>query len=544
MIKRVWISAVFVLAIGLFLCGCGGGGSSAPAPASGLSVTSTFPGNGAMQVAFDAQIVANFNSALDAASVTPFSFQVTGPGNAPVVGTVTVAGATATFTPTSPLSPSTTYVARITPAVRNQGGAALPQDATWSFTTSSRTVQVGGVANDTLAAVAADVGGNVLVAGYTAGALGSFASAGGDDVFLAKYDVDGVRKWLVQKGSSGRDRALGAAVDGAGNFFVVGETTGLMASAGANAGGSDLFLLKYDANGTLTGSSQLGSPQTDVANGVAVDAVGNVYVGGFTAGNLDGNINAGANDAFITRYDAQGNRVWTRQFGTTADDSVLAVAVDAAGNVYAAGETRGSLSGANSGLADGFVRSYDPQGNVRWTRQLGSAVSDTASGVTVTATGEVTVCGYTAGAFAGATNAGGTDIFVARLAVADGADLLAPAQFGGAGNDFANAVSANAATGEFFVGGFTDGTLPTASSAGGGDLFLIGYALDGTRNWIRQFGTAATDRAFSVAFGAFSSRVFIAGETLGGLDGNVNPAGGASSDGLLTVHSPGTGNRL
>ncbi|WP_298432373.1 hypothetical protein [Geobacter sp.] len=178
-------------------------------------------------------------------------------------------------------------------------------------------------------------------------------------------------------------------------------------------------------------------------------------------------------------------------------------------------------------------------GNVRWTTQFGTSGDDAATGVTVTPAGEVTVCGYTNGTFAGAASAGGTDIFVARFAAAMGNVLISPVQVSSAGNDFANAVTADGGTGEFYVTGFTDGTLPGAASAGGTDALLVKFALDGTPVWIRQFGTSSNDRGFNTVYVSATSRVHVAGETFGGLDGR-----GGSSDAFLTVHDSVTGNRL
>lgn len=80
--------------------------------------------------------------------------------------------------------------------------------------------------------------------------------------------------------------------------------------------------------------------------------------------------------------------LWTRQFGSTKTESANAVAVDSAGNVYAAGWTQGALSGQTSaGDEDAFVRKYDGEGNELWTRQFGSAKNEVANGVTVDSAG-------------------------------------------------------------------------------------------------------------------------------------------------------------
>ena len=119
----------------------------------------------------------------------------------------------------------------------------------------------------------------------------------------------------------------------------------------------------------------------------AVDADGNIYVTGLTDGTLPGQTSVGEVDAFVRKYDAEGNELWTRQFGTSSSDLALGVAADA-GGVYVAGWTGGTLLGQTSaGDYDAFVRKYDSEGNELWTRQFGTSSSDGSRGVAADAGG-------------------------------------------------------------------------------------------------------------------------------------------------------------
>ena len=66
----------------------------------------------------------------------------------------------------------------------------------------------------------------------------------------------------------------------------------------------------------------------------------------------------------------RGRVLWKRQFGTETWDEASGVATDAAGNVYLAGTTDGSLGGVNGGGADAWVAKYDTAGHVLWKRQF------------------------------------------------------------------------------------------------------------------------------------------------------------------------------
>lgn len=153
-----------------------------------------------------------------------------------------------------------------------------------------------------------------------------------------------------------------------------------------------------------------GTAALDAASGVAVDAAGRVYVVGVTRGGLEG-ANAGEQDGFVRSYDADGVLRWTRQFGTSASDQARAVAVDADGGVAVVGSTEGAFGGPNAGGADALVRTFDAEGAVRWTRQFGTASDDALGDVAVDAAGRVYAVGDTDGALVG-TNAGDADAIV------------------------------------------------------------------------------------------------------------------------------------
>ncbi len=144
--------------------------------------------------------------------------------------------------------------------------------------------------------------------------------------------------WTAQIGTADRDHGRSVAVDGSGNAYITGYTSGDL--GGSNAGSMDAFLTKIDSLGNEVWSSQIGSSGLDNSWSVAVDGSGNSYISGYTDGNLGGS-NAGSYDAFLTKFDSSGNEVWSQQIGSSSDDASYSVAVDAAGNAYISGRTIG-----------------------------------------------------------------------------------------------------------------------------------------------------------------------------------------------------------
>lgn len=156
------------------------------------------------------------------------------------------------------------------------------------------------------------------------------------------------------------------------------------------------------SGGDIEWIRQFGSPESDFVACFAADGAGGVYVAGNTDGTLPGQTSAGHTDVFLRKYDSAGNEVWTRQFGTPGWDSMSwniptrTIAVDDSGSVFMGGFVAGTLPGqAPAGGGDAFVRKYDPDGNELWTRQFGSEHDDRAEQPALENSGGVYIAGAT-----------------------------------------------------------------------------------------------------------------------------------------------------
>jgi len=280
--------------------------------------------------------------------------------------------------------------------------------------TKQWTRQLGSPDVDEALGVGIDGSGNVYVAGVTYSSLDGYTRAGEFDIVLAKYSPAGETQWVRQLGSTETDEAYALAVDTNGNAYITGLTAGDL-DGNTSAGGNDMFLVKYDASGTKQWTKQIGTAADDYGYGVAVDSAGNIYIAGTTAGSMDGNINKGGNDVFLAKCNAVGTLQWVRQLGSTTDDASWGIAVDLTGNIFVVGSTDGDIDGnANAGNYDMFLVKYNSSGEKQWTRQMGTEFNDEAYGVAVNTDGYVFVSGYTYGNMDGNMNAGENDIFVAK----------------------------------------------------------------------------------------------------------------------------------
>lgn len=314
---------------------------------------------------------------------------------------------------------------------------------------------------DTVKGITTDNSGNIYLGGYTQDDLGEPNGGALNDTFIVKYNSSGTFQWIQQLGDTAEgtiiaagaaslnDRVGGITSDSSGNIYIGGYTTGNLGET--NGGGNDTFIVKYDSSGTLLWIKQLGdtaegtiigagdSDGSDIVGGIATDASGNIYIGGFTYGNL-GEPNGGSSDVFVAKYNSSGTLLWIKQLGDTSEgtiiaagaadgsDEVTSVTTDASGNVYLGGFTTGSLGETNGGGGnyDAFIVKYDSNGNFQWVKQLGATaegtviaagaadVDDVVNAITTDASGNIYIGGYTEGDL-GETNGGGSDTFIVKF---------------------------------------------------------------------------------------------------------------------------------
>lgn len=306
--------------------------------------------------------------------------------------------------------------------------------------------------------------------------------------------------WTAQVGSSGTDVAESVSVDGLGNVYVAGETTGAF-SGYTNAGKEDVFLLKYDTAGTLAWTEQFGSSDTDYGYWVTVDCGGGAYIVGATCGAIPGATAVGNRDAYVRKYGSDRTVRWTRQYGTTALDGATSVAVDTSGYVYTTGFTDGKT----------YLRKFSSDGDQLWFDSFGTtpAGSDVwPSALVVDASGNLYVAGQSYGSLSGQPYLGSTDVFVRKHDAARVEQWTR--MFGSSAADYgqSGAVDGN---GNVYVTGWVQAALSGQPYAGNYDAFVRKYAADGTELWTREFGTAGPDHAESVCVDG-NDNVYVTGE--------------------------------
>ena len=213
---------------------------------------------------------------------------------------------------------------------------------------------------------------------------------------ITKYDPSGLPHWIRILGTEEIERGAGLAIDANSNSYITGHTSGNLSGTGS-AGGSDIFIAKYDISGNQLWLKQFGTTGQESGMDISVDLNGSSYVTGSTSGDLDGTGNAGADDIFIAKYDSSGNQLWLKQFeGNTSETNSQDIAVDVNGNSYITGKAVGSMVCPQGLLSSNgvFITKLDTFGNLLWLKKLCTETIEMGGDIAVDANGNCYITGY------------------------------------------------------------------------------------------------------------------------------------------------------
>jgi hypothetical protein len=362
--------------------------------------------------------------------------------------------------------------------------------------------------------VAVDGSGSVIVTGSFVGTVdfggGPLASAGSEDIFVAKFDAGGNHVWSQRFGDASSQRGQCVAVDGLRNVILTGGFQGTVDFGGGpltSAGENDIFVAKFDAGGNHVWSQRFGDASSQTGRSVAVDGSRNVIIKGYFWGTVEFGggplTSAGSHDIFVAKFDAGGNHVWSQRFGEASNQRGVSVAVGGSGNVIVTGHFWGTVDfGAgpltSAGNYDIFVAKFDAGGNHLWSQRFGDASSQRGQSVAVNGSGNVILTGYSQGtvAFGGGplTSAGSDDIFVAKFDA--GGNHVWSQRFGDASLQRGESVAVGGSGNVLVTGhfrGIVDFGGGPLTSAGGDDIFIAKFGADPSPTLLQSFSTTVNE---------------------------------------------------
>ncbi|MCE3226051.1 MAG: hypothetical protein K0S32_602 [Bacteroidetes bacterium] len=366
--------------------------------------------------------------------------------------------------------------------------------------------------------------------------------------------------WAHQLGSvSNQNLAYAMSVDNNNNYIITGNFNGTFdidpspTTVNLSTASGDGYVAKFNSSGNYVWAFNFSSSGSDYsdANDVKADALGNIYVTGDFTGTLDfdpgsgvSNLTAsGTKDAFIAKYDANGNYVWAFNIGTSSQNSYGSkLALDNNGNVYVTGAFAGTVdfnpSASTNALTatngDAFFAKYSSSGNYIWAFCFGNASGNCFNTNIDIFGNNIKMTGIFSGTLDFNTSASTNNLTATNntrfLANYDLNANYVSAQTFEVGPVFIYALGNSMAhdnAGNLYIGGQFSGTIDfdagpgtsTLTALGSNDVFLMKLSSTGSFIWVKNVtsSTGNNDLGQSVKTDP-NGDVFIAG----GFSGNAD----------------------
>jgi hypothetical protein len=288
----------------------------------------------------------------------------------------------------------------------------------------------GGENQEADAYVATDALGNVFLSGHTNSISGiatpgshqpTIASTDWNDAYLAKFNSSGVRQWATYYGGVFAERTYKLTTDRLGNVYITGQTSspagiatsGTHQPAYSGSVGStstDGFVAKFNSNGIRQWATYYGGSASDICYATAVDDSLNVYLAGATFSTdkiaspaaYQSSWGGGPYDAFMTKLDKNGLRIWGTYYGFVGEEVAYDVAVRGMKDVFVAGMSNSNFNIASDsayqktlgGEYDAMLLHFNDSGKRIYSTYYGGAKSD--YGRSIALNGEALyLCGHT-----------------------------------------------------------------------------------------------------------------------------------------------------
>ncbi len=317
----------------------------------------------------------------------------------------------------------------------------------------------------------------------------SLNSAGTMDVFIVKYDLNGGFQWAESAGGVNEDKGKSITSDDSGNVVITGDIN-YIAKFGEHTvpyvSFSDMFVAKYNGDGVCQWATSGGGSIWDGGECVEIAKNGDVIVAGYfndqavfdtiTVSGID------YADVFIARYSSDGAVQEVASAGGSGGEIIQCLAIDSLSNVYISGWymdniTIGGEKHYSSGVYDIFIAKYKPNSGFIWSKSIGGYGSDEARGMVLSPDNNILLSGMFEESvdfgLKTLNSDGWSDGFVAQIDTSGSLDWII--QLGGTGmvdvNDCVSDLNGNL----YIAGNFLDELIIAGESlsiTGGMELFL------------------------------------------------------------------------
>jgi len=410
----------------------------------------------------------------------------------------------------------------------------------------------GGSMMEHISDLATDTQNNVYMTGFTASpdlpvSVGTITTKylGKNDAFVACFAPSGERKWATYFGGKLDDQATAIALSINGKIAVTGLTNSdkLPSSEKKNTGGTDVFLLELNNDGSVNYVTLFGGKVMDEGVGIGYDQSGGIIIAGTTESSdfpvippaFQSRFSAGGSDAFLIRLDENKKRSWATFLGGGLPD-VASDMVVYQNMAYLTGTTQSSnfpLSGTATittrqidPVGDAFIACFTTDGKREWTTAIGGRNRDEGLAITVDNEGTPTICGLTISQdFPVTKNAfqdrpkGLAEGFISQFTSAG--EPLWSTFIGGSMIDHCFGITSAKNNKSLIITGKTNSkNFPATGDAlmyltvGMFDAFVAQFSNVGKQLWTTYYGSSNDDEAYALATD-FNHATYVGGRTAG-----------------------------
>lgn len=343
--------------------------------------------------------------------------------------------------------------------------------------------------NDEGRSIAIDASGNIYVTGFCV------VSGAGEDYVTIKYNSSGDTLWVRRYNGPGNstDRGLSVTVDASGNVYVTGYSAG-------SASGWDYATIKYNSSGVQQWVARYNGPgnSDDEALAVTVDLSGNVYVTGRSLGSGTGT------DIATVKYNSSGVQQWAARYDGPASsfDNGFSLAVDNSGNVYVTGFSIQTLTNGY----DVITIKYNSSGVQQWASTYNGSASgsnDEGRKLTIDGSGNVYVTGWIVG------SSTARDVVVIKYNSSGDTSWVRTYNGTANGNDEGRDIFVDG-SGNVYITGFVNAT------GASNNYITIKYNPSGVQQWATSYnGPGNGDDNAHALFVDNSGNVYVTGTSVG-----------------------------
>ncbi len=371
---------------------------------------------------------------------------------------------------------------------------------------------IGTSSNERATALEIASDGSIYTGGYTYGDLDGETNNGSMDAFFSKYDSDGNLEWTRLFGNTSDSRLYSIDTASDNSVYVTGKISGDI-NGQTNNGSEDIFLAKYDSNGTIQWTKLIGTSSQDHGKDIKIGSDGSIYITGHTLGNLNGEtLNGGAADAFLVKYNSDGVEQWTKLLGDSWAEYSNAIDIDSDGNIYIVGET--------------FIAKYNSNGVAQFIENIPITNIGYANDVLVNSDGKIYITGRGNGSIDDQESSA-NDAYIAQY---NSNGTRNWTRFIGSTSNETGFGLAEGPNNTVHLTAQALGSIDGHSAAGYGEVLIANYSSDGSKNWSDFFGGSGDEQPYSIETDS-SGNILLTGISTGDLSGQTN---NGLLDGFLT----------